>query len=169
MEEPPAATASIGAPLIRRIAYPVDFAHCSENGVSWAIHFAQQHDADLHLLHVIPPPTPLFEPQSPIKFEAELALALLLGKLKTAEIKARGFLLSGSASTDAQIVRAAKLERVDLIIMEANRPAILSRLFGRGVASGIIACAHCPVLVVPYDATAKVIVRTVGKPNQNVS
>lgn len=115
------------------------------------------------LLHVVPPPTPLFEAESPIKSQVELALSLLLGKLKTAEINARGFLLTGTGTTDTQIIRVAKLERVDLIIMDTRGHAVLSWLFGRSLASRVIARAHCPVLVVPRDATTEVIVRSLAK------
>jgi nucleotide-binding universal stress UspA family protein len=169
VEEAPAVIGSIGAQPIRRIAHPINFAKFSKKGLSWAIHFAKEYDADLLLLHVVPPPTPLFEAESPIKSESELALSLLLGKLKIAEIKARGFLLTGKATTDAQIVRAAKLERVDLIIMETHGHAVLSWLFGRSLASRVIARAHCHVLVVPSDATTEVIVRSVAKRYQDVS
>jgi nucleotide-binding universal stress UspA family protein len=165
MEEARAVLGSIDADPIRRIAYPINFAKFSKKGLSWAIHFAQEYDAELLLLHVVPPPTPLFEAESPVKSEAELGLALLLGKLKTAQIKTRGFLLTGTATTDTQILRAAKLERVDLIIMETQRHAVLSWLFGRSLASRIIARAHCPVLVVPRGETAEVIVRSVAERN----
>lgn len=168
MDEAPAVIGSVGEHPIRRIAHPINFAKFSKKGLSWAVHFAKEYDADLFLLHVVPPPTPLFEAESLIKSEAELALSLLLGKLKTAGIKARGFLLTGTATTDTQIVRAAKLARVDLIIMETYGHAVLSWLFGRSLASRVIARAHCPVLVVPRGATTEVSVRSVAK-HQDVS
>jgi nucleotide-binding universal stress UspA family protein len=169
MEEMRTIIGSIGAHPIRRIAYPINLANFSKKGLSWTIQFAKEYDADLLLLHIVPPPTPLFEAESPIKSEAELALALLLGKLKTAGIKARGFLLTGTATTETQILRAAKLECVDLIIMETHGHAALSRLFGRSLAARIIERAHCPVLVVPRDATTKVIARSIATQSEDVS
>ena len=132
MDEAPAVIGSIGAHPIRRIAHPINFANFSKKGLSWAIHFAKEYDADLLLLHVVPAPTPLFEAESPIKSEVELALSLLLGKLKTAEINARGFLLTGTGTTDTQILRVAKLDA--LISSLLTRAAMLSCLRYSGAA-----------------------------------
>jgi universal stress protein A len=140
---------SVAAHTIRSIAHPISFSNLSEKGLSWAIHLAQNYDAELLVLHVVPPPTPLFELESPEKCKAELALSVLLAELETATIKARGFLLTGTSSTESQIVRAARLERVDLIIMGSRGRTSMSRLFARSLASRVITHAHCPVLVVP--------------------
>jgi nucleotide-binding universal stress UspA family protein len=140
---------SHAAHSIRSIAHPVNFPNLSVNGLSWAIHFAHDYQAELLLLHVIPPPTPLFELESPMKSQAEIAVGLLLADLQTAGIKARGFLLTGTSSTESQIVRAARLEGVDLIIMGTRARTGISGLFTRSLASRVVARAHCPVLVVP--------------------
>jgi nucleotide-binding universal stress UspA family protein len=134
---------------IRRIAHPINFSHVSERGLSWALYLAQDYKAELLLLHVVPPPTPLFELESPMKSEAERALSMLLAKLETAAIQARGFLLTGTSSTDSQIARAARLERVDLIVMGTHRRSAISGLFTRSLASKVATRVHCPVLVVP--------------------
>jgi nucleotide-binding universal stress UspA family protein len=134
---------------IHSIAHPVSFSNPSVNGLSWAIHLALDYRAELLLLHVVPPPTPLFELESPMKSQAEMALAVLLGDLETSTIKARGFLLTGTSSMESQIVRAARLEGVDLIIMGTRTRPGISGLFTRSLASRVAARAHCPVLVVP--------------------
>jgi nucleotide-binding universal stress UspA family protein len=140
---------SVTAHTVRRIAHPINFFNVSENGLTWAIHLAQEYQAELLLLHVVPPPTPIFELESPMKSEAEFALSVLLGKLETAGIKARGFLLTGTSSTESQIVRAARLERVDLIIMGTRARTGISSLFAGSLASRVTNRAHCPVLIVP--------------------
>jgi nucleotide-binding universal stress UspA family protein len=146
---------SVAARTIRRIAHPTNFSTESENGLSWAIQLAQEYHAELLVLHVLPPPTPLFELESPMKFEAELALSVLLEKLQIADIKARGFLLTGTNSIDGQIVRAARLEHVDLIIMGTRGRTGLSRLFLGSLASRVITRAQCPVLVIPSRQLSK--------------
>lgn len=143
----------ISARTIHRIAHPTNFSSESENALSWAIQLAEAYQAELLLLHVVPPPTPLFELESPLKSEAELALSVLLKKLQTAAIKTRGFLLTGENSIDGQIVRAARLERVDLIIMGTRGRTGLSRLFLGSLAARVITRSHCPVLVVPGRAS----------------
>jgi nucleotide-binding universal stress UspA family protein len=140
---------SIGTNTIRRVAHPIDFSNPSRNGLSWTIHFAQEYDAEILLLHVIPPPTPLFELEAPIKSVTEIALSVLLAQLETSAIKARGFLLTGTSSTESQILRAAKLEHVDLIVMDAAQRNGLCSLFTRSLASRVMARADCPVVVVP--------------------
>jgi nucleotide-binding universal stress UspA family protein len=139
----------IGTNTIRRIAHPIDFSNVSENGLYWTVHFAQEYDAEILLLHVIPPPTPLFELESPMKSVAQLGLSVLLAELESAAMKARGFLLTGTSSTESQILRAAKLEHADLIVMDTGRRNCLSSFFARSLASRVIARAHCPVVVVP--------------------
>jgi universal stress protein A len=140
---------SLAARIIRGIAHPINFPNLSVNGLSWAIQLAQDYQAELLLLHVVPPPTPIFELEAPMKSEAELLLSVLLAELETTAIKARGFLLTGTSSTESQIARAARLERVDLIIMGTRGRAGISGLFARSLASRVITLAHCPVLVVP--------------------
>src|SRR5919106_1736759 len=140
---------SVAAHTIRRIAHPIDFSTESKNGLTWAIDLAQEYQAELLLLHVVPPPTPIFELESPMKSEAEFALSVLLAKLEIAGIKARGFLLTGTTSTESQIVRAARLERVDLIIMGTRGRIGISWPFAGSLATRVINRAHCPVLIVP--------------------
>ena len=139
----------VAAHGIRRIAYPINFSSVSDNGLAWAINLANQHQAELLLLHVVPPPTPIFELESPLKSEASVALSMLLGKLETAGLNVRGFLLTGTSYKETQIVRAARLERVDLIIMSTRRRIGIAKLFTGSLASRVISHAHCPVLVVP--------------------
>jgi nucleotide-binding universal stress UspA family protein len=140
---------SVAGHTVRRIAHPINFSNVSESGLSWAIHLAEEYQAELLLLHVVPPPTPIFELESPMKSEAEHALSVLLAKLEAAGLKARGFLLTGKSSTESQIVRAARLEHVDLIIMGTRGRPGISRLFVGSLASRVIDRANCPVLVVP--------------------
>jgi nucleotide-binding universal stress UspA family protein len=141
--------ASVDLHTIGRIAHPTDFSIASENALSWAIYLARQYQADLLLLNVVPPPTPIFEIESSLKSGAERTLSVLLGKLETTDIRARGFLLTGNTSIDNQIIRAARLENVDLIIMGTRGRSGLSRLFVGSLSSRVITRAHCPVLVVP--------------------
>lgn len=165
---------SIAAHTIRRIAHPTDFSSASGNALTWAIHLVQQYQAELLVLHVVPPPTPIFELESPMKSKAELALSVLLAKLETANVRARGFLLTGNTSIDSQIIRAATLEHVDLIILGTRGRSGLSRLFVGSVASRVITHAHCPVLVIPSrwsrpepEIQSSSLAKTINLPQKN--
>jgi nucleotide-binding universal stress UspA family protein len=137
---------------ISRIAYPTDLSATSENALYWATQIAKTNAADLLLLHVLPPPVPLFEAEPFEKPEAERALSLLLATVKASGISARGFLLAGTDSIGKQIVRAARLENIDLIVMGTRERSRTYRLFiGSSVASNVVAHAQCPVLVIPCN------------------
>jgi nucleotide-binding universal stress UspA family protein len=140
---------SFAAHTIRRIAHPTNFSAESKNALGWAIQPAEEYQAELRVPHVLPPSTPLFELETARKSAARLALSVILKTLQTAAINARGFLLTGENSIDNQIVRAARLEHVDLIIMGTRGRTGLSRLLVGSLSSRVITRAHCPVLVVP--------------------
>ena len=142
----------VSVPALNRIAHPTDLTRASDNALAWTMALAKNNDAELLLLHIVPPPTPVFEAESPLKSQAELELSLLLTKVKLKNLRVRGFVLSGTKSIDQQIVQAAELEKIDLIVMGTNGRTGLSRLFVGSVASRVIARAHCPVLVIPRES-----------------
>jgi nucleotide-binding universal stress UspA family protein len=76
-------------------------------------------------------------------------MSVLLTKLKLIGVNARGFVLSGTKSIDHQILQAARLEDIDLIVVGTEGRKGISRLLAGSVASRVIARAHCPILVVP--------------------
>ena len=153
---------------IRSIAYPTNFSHASGWGLTWSIHLAHEYQAELLLLHVVPPLTPIFETESLIRAEAEIALSVLLAQLQTANINARGFLLTGTTSIGDQIVRAARLERVDLIIMGSRARTGIARFFSGSMVSRVLTRAHCPVLVVPLQRRRQLSVRGFGEKSKHV-
>jgi nucleotide-binding universal stress UspA family protein len=133
---------------VHRIAHATDLTRVSDNALAWATLLAKANEAELLLLHVVPPPTPIFEVESPMKARAEFELSVLLTKLKLNGVNARGFVLSGPKSIDHQIIEAARLENMDLIVLGTNGRTGISRLFAGSVASRVIARSHCPVLVI---------------------
>jgi nucleotide-binding universal stress UspA family protein len=134
---------------VHRIAHATDLTPASENALAWATLLAKANEAELLLLHVVPPPTPIFEVESPMKAKAEFELSVLLTRLKMNGVNARGFVLCGTKSIDYQIIQAARLEKSDLIVMGTSGRTRLSRLFVGSVASRLTVRADCPVLVVP--------------------
>jgi nucleotide-binding universal stress UspA family protein len=136
---------------ISRVAYATDLRKTSGHVLYWAIQMAKANEADLLLLHVLPSPVPLFEAEPFERPDAELALSLLLAEVKATGISPRGFLLTGTGSIYGQIVRAARLERVDLIVMGSRCRSGLSRLLAGSLTCKVITHTRCPVLVVPHD------------------
>jgi nucleotide-binding universal stress UspA family protein len=138
---------------VNRIAHPTDLTDTSNGALAWATLLAKANKAELLLLHVVPPPTPIFEFESPTKAQAELKLSVLLTELKMNDVRARGYVLCGTKSIDSQIVRAARLEKIDLIVLGTHARTGISRALMGSVASRVIARAYCPVLVVRGGST----------------
>jgi nucleotide-binding universal stress UspA family protein len=136
---------------LRRIAFPTNLSNSSDDALHWAIQITKASDADLLLLHVLPPPTPLFEAEPFEKPEAEMALSRLVAHVNASGVRARASLLDGTDSIGKQIVRAASVEKIDLLVIGTRDRGRSFRLFrGSSVACNVVAHAHCPVLVIPY-------------------
>ena len=148
------------APL-RRIAYPTSLSESSDAALHWAIQITKAAHADLLLFHVLPPPVPLFEAEAFEKPEAEKALSVLLAQVNATGVRAKASLLSGTDSIGKQIVRAARLEKVDLLVVGTRDRRRTFRFFiGSSVAARVVAHTECPVLVIPCNRvnTARPIV-----------
>ncbi|MGH7772517.1 MAG: universal stress protein [Candidatus Binatia bacterium] len=138
---------------IRRILHPTDFSPASVNALAWAVHLAKENQAELLLIHVLPPPTPIYEAAAVLPPQAESAMSDLKRKVKKENTVVKRLFLKGTISIDKQIVRATKTLQADLIIMGTHGRTGISRLLTGSVASRVIARAPCPVLVVRGRST----------------
>ena len=134
--------------LIRRILHPTDLTAISDNALAAAVRIAKQNHAEILLVHVLPPPTPIYEIESSFRPEAEEALAKLLKRVTDIGVKAKRVLIKGSAPVSNNIVRCAKFFGADLIVMGTRGRTGISRWLVGSHASRVIARAHCPVVVV---------------------
>ena len=133
---------------LKRILHPTDFSPASVNALAWAIELAKQNQAELLLVHVLPPPTPIFEVESHARPQAESAMSDLKRKVKKENVSVKRLFLKGTISIDKQIVRATKTLQADLIVMGTHGRTGVSRFLTGSVASRVIARAQCPVLIV---------------------
>ena len=137
---------------IARIAYATDLNNTHDCALLCAIQIAKANGADLLLLHVLPPPVPLFEAEPFEKSGAEIALSLLLKQLTTIGVRATGSLLTGTDSIGKQIVRVARLNKTDLIVVGyRNHLRRFRRLIAGSISGSVVAHAEGPVLVIPCD------------------
>jgi nucleotide-binding universal stress UspA family protein len=137
---------------LRRIAFPTSLSNSSGCALRWAIQITKVSDADLLIFHVLPPPTPLFEAEPIEKREAETALSRLVAQVNATGVRAKASLLGGTDSVGKQIVRAASLEKIDLLVIGSRERSRTFRLFiGSSVACSVVAHAQCPVLVIPCN------------------
>jgi nucleotide-binding universal stress UspA family protein len=137
---------------LRRIAYATSLNESRDNALHWAIQTAKASDADLVLLHILPPPVPLFEAEPFEKREAQITLSVRLAQVRATGVRTTALLLSGTDSIGKQISRAASLEKVDLIVIGTRNRSRTFRFFiGGSVAASVVAHAECPVLVIPSN------------------
>lgn len=143
---------------IRRILHPTDFSSSSDAALRLAAVLAQDHDAEIILLHVIEPPPvgssgavpapPPGLPSSRAKVEQRLqALAATLPELRTECRVAEG------PAADA-ILDAARETGGDVIVMGTHGRTGLARLLVGSVAEQVVRRAPCPVLTVKSPEAA---------------
>lgn len=148
--EAQAAESFPGASLLefRRVLHPTDLKPTSNKALSLAIALAQQNDADLVLMHALPPPTPIYEIDSPYRTEAEAELTALAQRVSKLGITAKRVLVKSTNPVPRDIARCAKFFNADLIVIGSGARAGLARFLAGSMAAKVIRMAPCPVLVV---------------------
>jgi len=142
---------------IRRILHPSDFSRASGAAFSRAVDLARANKAELLLAHVLTPTVPVIGDGyvSPKIYEDLAASARDYGKknlgglvAKAAKkgVRAKSLLLEGVPHE--QIVRAARRQRSDLVVMGTQGRTGLAKLFLGSVAGRVVATCACPVMTV---------------------
>jgi nucleotide-binding universal stress UspA family protein len=148
-------------PSLRCIVAATDFSAFSENVVQRAAHLAKQHQAELHVLHVVRPldlyPGLTLAPDEFGHHDEELLKAeqtrvesmatALAGQLG---IRVHGVTRLGRAHTE--IVAYAQEGCADLVAAGARGENTLMDLFLGSTASRLLQVATCPVLIVRNPA-----------------
>jgi nucleotide-binding universal stress UspA family protein len=144
--------------MIRRILHPSDFSRASGAAFKKAIEMAKAGRAELMVVHVVSPVVPMAAGEgyvSPKMYEeiaastrawAQKQLDKLLAKARQAGVRAKGFVLEGSAHE--RIARFARSKHTDLLVMGTHGRSGLAKLFLGSVAGRVVAAASCPVLTV---------------------
>jgi phosphomannomutase len=140
---------------IRRILFPTDFSDYSLNALDYAIGLAEDYSAEVHLLHVVPTPdwTVQFEQVAPVldveffeemEHSAREQMEEIAGQKVRERITVTTAVRRGTAFLE--IVRYAKEEEMDLIVIATHgRTGLKHALFG-SVAEKVVRKAPCPVL-----------------------
>lgn len=142
---------------VRRILHPTDLSPAAGPAFAKALALARDSGAELLLVTVLDALPPLGSQAyvSRATYDriaaeglaaAQRRLDRPLARARKAGVRARGRVLEGS--THEQIVKAAKRERSDLIVMGTHGRTGLTKLLIGSVASRVIATAPCPVLTV---------------------
>lgn len=123
---------------IKRILCPTDLSPYSGNAVRYALALARAHDAELILLYCT----------DSLDGKEEL-LDSVLEYIDPFDLRCR-FVVAPPDHVDAEIMRQAQVERVDLIIMRSRRRPHRAALLG-STAESVSRSAPCPVLVMHSD------------------
>lgn len=142
--------------VIRKILCPVDFSESSSHALLYARAFASAHDATLKLLHVIEEPTcfasddVLYDAESisRLKTACEDELQAVVSQVKTEHEDVSCELSIGQPFSE--IVRCARADDVDLIVMGTHGRTGLAHVLIGSVAERVVRKAPCPVLTVKH-------------------
>ena len=141
---------------LKKILFPTDFSENSKTAHDYAVAFAEQFQAELHVMHALVDVTMMAEPGSALtlpqnylldmKQEAERALDRLFPDAAQKGRKIVRALRMGSPYVE--IVTYAHENDIDLIILGTHgRGAIAHMLLG-SIAEKVVRKAPCPVLTV---------------------
>ena len=139
---------------MKTILHPTDLSPASRPAFKKAIALAKKDRATLALLHVMPPMIPAgnlyVSPRTYDEWAAATTESVkksmdgLLKRARAAGVKAKSIILAGIPAD--VIVRAARRQRADLIVMGTHGRSGVSRFLLGSVASRVIATSPCPVL-----------------------
>lgn len=142
----------------KRILWPTDFSDLSLQGGRYALGFARCFEADLMILHVVPPP---ISPDVSVVVAAEVPVAvseqelLSVAESQLAGLVQRHFSDWKRTRTFARIGNPwqgicdfARTEEVDLIVTTTHGRTGLTHVLIGSTAERIVQHASCPVLTV---------------------
>ena len=140
---------------IHRILVPVDFSTQSDAALDYAVDLARRLDGRIVLLHVFSVPAFAF-PDATIPMPAQTVVELQNAsntQLESLEqrVRANGVGVTSKLAEGApfvEIVRAARSERADLIVMGTHGRSGLRHALLGSTAEKVVRKAPCPVLVV---------------------
>src|SRR5262249_19362668 len=141
---------------IKRILLPTDFSTYSATATKYACELATKFDAELHLLHTLE-----VHLASTPTFGMGLALPQYVHESRAAAEKALAGVLDPQwaagrnvvqavveRSPKVEIVRDARTQEVDLIVLATHGRTGLAQVLIGSVAEGVVRTAPCPVLTV---------------------
>lgn len=141
---------------IQKILLPTDFSQHSASATKYACELATKFDAELHILHTLeihPDPTPDFvmglavpRYANETRAAVERSLARVLdpqwsiGRTVVREVV--------EGSPRAEIIRYARLQAIDMIVLSTHGRTGLAHMLMGSVAESVVRTAPCPVLIV---------------------
>ncbi len=143
---------------IRRILFPTDFSEYADHAWAYVLTFAKEFAAEVHVLHVLPPPPRLtetyavnFDPDALLEAQRADATALLERQVQAA--KEAGLTAQATIQVGVdhhEILEHARAHAVDLIVMGTHGRTGLAHVLLGSVAEKVVRRAPCPVLTIRH-------------------
>ena len=146
---------------LSRILLPTDFSPYSVEATKYACAFAEKFDAELHLLHVLEThisSTPEFAAGLALptqvkesKEACENGLAKVLDSAWAQSRRTKIVRVAVDGTPFVEIIRYAKAQNIDLIVMGTHGRSGLAHVLLGSVAERVVRKAACPVLTIRPD------------------
>lgn len=143
---------------LKKILCPTDFSEPSKNALRYALTLAQQYKAKILLLHVIEPLSPVpgidmgpsfgFDERPHIEEQVKTLLDEIVTGESKEDIKIEPLIVRGAPFLE--IVRTARTEDVDMIVIATHGHTGLTHMLLGSTAEKVVRKAPCPVLTVKH-------------------
>lgn len=136
-----------------RILYPTDFSDSAENALQYVTSLAKKYGSKIHVLHVVEPFTYTsdFGIDYSVQYREMEATAKRMIDEIVASIRKNGFDAEGailSGEPFVEIIRYARQENSDLIVMATHGRKGIEHVLLGSVAEKVVRKSPCPVLTV---------------------
>lgn len=141
---------------LKKILVPTDFSESARHALVYGCSFAREYRAELLLLHVVEDiavsyasdlfPVPMAHVFQELSGYAKTELQKLVEEARGKGLSARELLAQGRPSSE--ILRIAKEETVDLIVLGTHGKGVLDQALFGSTTERVVRNAPCPVLTV---------------------
>ena len=141
---------------LQRILCPTDFSESSEHALIYAFSFAQQYGATLYLLHVVEPLTPVpgvdmgpilsYDDRPNVLDRIQELLEETIPEGIKGKIGVKPLISRGAPFLE--IIRTAREENIDLIVIATHGRSGLSRLVYGSTAESVLVGVKNPILLI---------------------
>src|SRR5262245_45508158 len=139
---------------LKRVLVPTDFSESARHALTYGVSFAQEYSARLYLLHVVETlavgyasdlfPVPMAEVYQEISGYAKAELATLTAVARDKGVECTELVVQGKPA--AEIMRVAREETIDLIVLGAHGKGRLDKALFGSTTEKVVRKAPCPVL-----------------------
>ncbi|CAG1770559.1 Putative universal stress protein [uncultured bacterium] len=142
---------------IKNILCPIDYSVYSEMALKYAIEFAEKYQAKLYLMHVLD--IRVYDINDPDLYNVNIIDEETINKLRERLLKCVNEDTKNKISVEAiiiqgvpfaEIIKAAKECKIDLIVLGTHGRTGLSHAIMGSVAEKVVRKAPCPVLTIRH-------------------